>query len=83
MNISRNGQIGAVGTHDGWVIFYDLTTMKITKYEKVGQGKDVNFMICTKSGRYFISACEELRVWMPETGKYLNDALNFLSRKLL
>ena len=65
----RDGTLGVVGTRDGWVLFFDMTTLAMKKYERVAMRKPVNLMLTSKSGRFIITAATTIRVWSPQ-GKY-------------
>ena len=64
--IFRDGSIGIVGTRDGWVIFYDLNSLSITKYERVSNRKPVNIALTSVSGRYIMMASTSICVYGPD-----------------
>ena len=77
----RNGKVAAVGTADGWVIFYDLVSMQCVRHERASC-KPINAMLTSKSGRYIVSAGETIKVWDPNTGRGIENMKEIANKSL-
>ena len=69
---SRDGSIAAVGTYDGWIIFYRLSDQSEVRCARAGKSR-MHTMLASHSGKYFVSANDEIKVWDTKTGE--NGAL--------
>ena len=68
----RDGATVCVGTDDGWVMFYNLHTLERTACHR--QGAPVSAVICSSSGKHFVTCSDTLKVWDVVTGTFSDSA---------
>ena len=65
----RDGSIAAVGTFDGWIIFYRLSDHSEIACARAGETK-MHKMLVSSNGDYFVSANDAIKVWDTKTGRF-------------